>query len=208
MALGWVGLQACGRGVNVGVVTGAMSGEPGRWRTFGERELYGTPELWLGQVDVELPGGERVWEPVVRLHQIALLALVDEQSRVLLVRRYRVVADAFGWELPGGLVDEGEGAAEAAGRHAEDTAGYRPGRVEHLITFRPMPETVDCEHVVFVGRDSQRVGDPVEDAEVVRPEWVPLRSVPGLIAAGEVWSAGSLVALLRLLTTDGRAVSG
>ena len=62
-----------------------MSGEPGRWRTFGEREIYDSPELWLGQVDVELPGGERIWEHVVRLHQVAMLALVDEQSRVLLV---------------------------------------------------------------------------------------------------------------------------
>jgi 8-oxo-dGTP pyrophosphatase MutT (NUDIX family) len=185
-----------------------MSGEPSRWRTFGEREIYASPDLWFGQVDVELPGGERVWEPVVRLHRVALLALVDEQSRVLLVRRHRFVADAPGWELPGGRIDEGEDPAEAAVRQAEDTAGYRPGRVEYLITFRPMAEMVDCEHVVFVGRDSQRVGDPVEDAEAVRPEWVPLGQVPGLIVAGEVWSAGTLVALLRLLTMDGQAVSG
>ena len=44
-------------------------------------------------------------------------------------------------------------------------------------------------------------------ARLARAEWVPLGSVPGLIAAGEVWNAGSLVALLRLLTMDGQAVS-
>ena len=43
--------------------------------------------------------------------------------------------------------------------------------------------------------------------EVARAEWVPLGSVPGLVAAGEVWNGGSLVALLRLLTMDGQAVS-
>jgi hypothetical protein len=105
-----------------------MSGEPGRWRTFGEREIYDSPELWLGQVDVELPGGERIWEHVVRLHQVAMLALVDAQSRVLLVRRHRFLAGRLGWELPGGLVDEGEDWAEAALREVEDT-GYRPVRL-------------------------------------------------------------------------------
>ncbi|HEX9536684.1 MAG TPA: NUDIX hydrolase [Streptosporangiaceae bacterium] len=174
---------------------------------FGEREIYDSPELWLGQVDVELPGGERIWEHVVRLHQVAMLALVDKQSRVLLVRRHRFLAGRSGRELPGGLVDEGEDPGEAALREMEDTAGYRPGRVEHLITFRPMAETVDCEHVVYVGRDPERVGDPAEASEVARLEWVPLGPVSGLIAAGEIWNAGTLVGLLRLLTMDGPAVS-
>ena len=30
-------------------------------------------------------------------------------------------------------------------------------------------------------------------------EWVPLTSVPGLIADGEIWNSGTLVALLQLL---------
>jgi hypothetical protein len=70
-----------------------------------------------------------------------------------------------------------------------------------------MAETVDCEHVVYVGRDPEGVGDPAEASEVARLEWVLLGSVSGLIAAGEVWNAGTLVGLLRLLTMDGPAVS-
>jgi hypothetical protein len=38
-------------------------------------------------------------------------------------------------------------------------------------------------------------------------EWVALGSVPELIAAGEIWHAGTLVGLLRLLTAGGRTVS-
>jgi hypothetical protein len=34
-------------------------------------------------------------------------------------------------------------------------------------------------------------------------EWVPLGSVPALIAAGDIWTSGSLVALMRLLMPDG-----
>lgn len=77
-------IRSFARGVSVGAVTGAMGGETGSWRTFGEREIYRDPEVQLGQVDVELAGGERVWHHVVRLHQVAMMVL-DEQNRALLV---------------------------------------------------------------------------------------------------------------------------
>lgn len=181
------------------------SGEPGRLRTFGEREIYRVPDVWFGRVDVELPDGERVWEPVLRLHQVAVMALVDAQGRVLLTWRHRFVADRWGWELPGVPVDEGEDPDQAAIRIGEDAAGYRPGRVKRLITFQPMAETVGCEHMVFTGRESVRVGDPVEGGRV---EWVPLGSVPELIASGQVWSAATLLVLMRLVAVSAPEVSG
>jgi hypothetical protein len=62
---------------------------------------------------------------------------------------------------------------------------------------------VDSEHVVFTGRDPERVGEPTDLSESERADWVPLASVPELISAGQIWGAGTLVALLRLLTVDG-----
>jgi hypothetical protein len=82
--------------------------------------FLGNPELLLGQVDVELPGGERIWEHIVRLHRTALMAVLDGKGSVLLVRRHRFVR-MIGEES--GLVDTGEDAAEAALREVEDTTG-------------------------------------------------------------------------------------
>src|SRR5437879_5200113 len=142
-----------------------MGDEAGQWRTFGEREVYTSPDVQVRQVDVELAGGERVWHHVVQLHRAALMVLMDEQGRVLLVRRHRLVPDRWGWEVPGGPVDEGEEPAEAAARELEDSTGYRAGRVGHLITFQPMAGSVDAEHVVFVGQDPERVGEPMATGE-------------------------------------------
>jgi 8-oxo-dGDP phosphatase len=183
-------------------VADAMSGEPSRWRTFGERVIYESPWVWLGQVDVELPGGERFWHHVVRLHRAAMMVLLDEEDRVLLLWRHRFLPDRWGWEIPGGLVDEDEEPGEAAVRELEEETGYRAGRVEPLIAFQPMVGQVDSEHLVFVGREPERIGEPTDTSEVARIEWVPLASVPGMIAAGEIWNAGSLVALLRFLMKD------
>jgi 8-oxo-dGTP pyrophosphatase MutT (NUDIX family) len=110
-------------------VTDATSSGSTKWKTFGERVIYDNPWVWLGQVDVELPDGERFWHHVVRLHRAAMMVLLDEQGRVLLLWRHRFVQDRWGWELPGGLVDEGEEPAETAARELEEETGYRAGRV-------------------------------------------------------------------------------
>jgi 8-oxo-dGDP phosphatase len=181
--------------------------EPGRWWTFGERVIYESPEVWLGQVDVGLPSRERVWMPVVRLHRAVAIVLVDGQESVLLVRRHRFVQDRWGWELPGGLVDEDEEPGEAAVRKLEEQTGYRPGQLEYLVSFQPAPEAVDGERVVFTGRDPQRSGEPVSVEGIERVGWVPLGSVPGLIASGEVWNAASVVGLLSVLRHGSGAAS-
>ena len=181
------------------MVVAEAAGGSGVWRTFGERAIYDCPQMWLGQVDVGLPGGERIWRHVVRLPRSALMVLLDERARVLLLRRYRFVQGRWGWELPGGLVDEGENPREAAARELAEQAGYRAGEVRHLVSFQPFAESADGEHVVFIGRGGERVAEAVSWEAIAQAEWVSLESVPGMIAAGQIWNSGSVVGLLQAL---------
>jgi 8-oxo-dGDP phosphatase len=180
-------------------VTDAKRHESGRWRTSRERTAYNDASVWLGQVDVEVPGRERHWRPVVRLHRVALVVLVDDHDQVLMLWRHRFIPDRWGWELPGGLVDVDEQPIDAVARELEEETGYRAGHVEQLVTFRPIPGMVDAEHFAFVGRNLEQVGVPTTLSETARAEWVPLASVPALIDAADIWDAGSLLALSRVL---------
>ena len=180
-------------------MTDAERDEPGRWLTYGERTIYDSPWVWLGQADVEVPGGERYWHHVVRLNRAALMVLLDDRDQVLMLWRHRFVPDRWGWELPGGMVDPGEEPADAAMRELREETGYRAESVEHLITFWSLPGIADSESFAFVGRNPVRAGDPTDLSEATRVEWVPLKSVARLIEAGEIWGAGTLLALSLVL---------
>lgn len=107
-----------------------------RWTVHGERTLYDTPWVRLRSLDVEQPDGARTDYHVVRLRDLAVAAAVDEQQRVLMMWRHRFVTDTWAWELPMGLVEDGESPEIAAARELEEETGWRPQAVSALIHAR------------------------------------------------------------------------
>ncbi|MGA5795072.1 NUDIX domain-containing protein [Streptomyces cellulosae] len=169
------------------------------WRIHGERDLYDNRWVKLQLWDVQPPGMESFEHHVVKLHQVAVTAVLDDQDRVLMMWRYRFVPQQFGWELPGGIVDAGEDPADAALREVVEETGWRPKTLEHVVSYQPMVGMVDSPHEIFVGYGAERVGEPTDLEEAGHIEWVPLSDIPGLMARGELMGSGTLVALLHIL---------
>lgn len=175
----------------------------GRWIVRGERPVYENEWVTVGLADVELPDGERFEHHTVVLPAAAMTVVLDDAGdNVLLSWRHRFVPDVWNYELPGGLLDEGETPAETAAREVLEETGYRPRSIEHLVTFEPMIGMVRNAHHVFLARGAEKVGDATEVNEG-RFEWVPLADVPELIAQGKIVNSGSLVGLLHVLALSG-----
>jgi len=177
-------------------------------RVFGERTLYESPWVQLILVDIAPPDGNRFEHHVVRLNRVAIAAVLNEADEVLLLWRHRFVDDSWGWELPGGIVNDGEDPAACAAREVEEETGWRPGRLESLVAYQPMPGMVDTPHYLFVAHDSKRVSDPSDPEEAGRVGWVPLRTVLELVDRREILGSGSLVGLLYLLACRGGTEAG
>ena len=167
-----------------------------RWTVHGERTLYDSDWLRLTLVDVELPSGERYEHHVVRIPREAAAVVVrDSDNNVLLLWRHRFITDTWGWEVPAGEIDEGEGPAEAAVRETLEETGWRPGPLRELGSYFPMNGRCDQRFHVFAADGAERVGEPSDPAEAERIEWVPETRVRRLLRDGSVTDGFSLVAL-------------
>jgi 8-oxo-dGTP pyrophosphatase MutT (NUDIX family) len=154
------------------------------------------PNLNLCLVDVQQPDGRR-WEyHVVRLRHLAVAAVVNDRQEVLMMWRHRFITDSWAWELPMGLVEEGESPEEAAAREVLEETGWRPGPNKPLIYAEPANGITDSQHHVFRADGATYVGAPTEKNESGRIEWIPLSEIRGMTDRREIVSSGSLVGLL------------
>ena len=112
---------------------------------------------------------------------------VTKDGHVVMVRQYRIGADAVTLEIPGGIVDPGETPIEAAARELLEETGHRAERIEALGALNPNP-------ALFGNRVHSFVARGVTPAALVRNgeteetvvELVPLAEIPERVRAGEI----------------------
>jgi 8-oxo-dGTP pyrophosphatase MutT (NUDIX family) len=172
----------------------------------GERAVYENKWVKLDLMDVQPPAGvPRFEHHVVRLHRVAIAAIQDDRDSVLMLWRHRFITDQWGWELPGGIVEQDEDGASTAARETEEETGWRPEALRHLVSFQPMPGMVDTPHEVYLGREAKFIGPPAPSEESGIVDWIPLSDVRALMNRCELLGAGTLVGLLHLLAFRGDA---
>lgn len=170
-----------------------------RWTIHGERVVDDSRRARLSIAEVELPDGVRFEQYVIRAPRSAMVAVLDEQDRLLLMRRHRLVFDRWVWELPGGYVDGQEEPAVCAVREVEEETGWRPHEVEPLLSFQPWVATADAENLLYLARGAEYTGPPVDVNEAERVAWVPLAEARDLVTQGEIVGAGTVIAVLELV---------
>jgi ADP-ribose pyrophosphatase len=147
----------------------------GGWKRFGERTIYDSRWVQLGQLEVQAPSGDQFGYHVVRLPRIAIALNINAADEALMLWRYRVLTDQWGYELLGGLVEDDEHPAATAAREAREESGWAPlGQPQKLIEFEPLPGNLCAPVEVFLWRDCQHVVEPTDIDEAGRVEWVPL----------------------------------
>ena len=148
--------------------------------------------------EVELADGRRTTREVVE-HPgaVAVVPLLGD-GRVVMIRQYRHAAGKVLWELPAGLLEEGEAAEECARRELGEEIGYEPGELVPLLsTFLSPGFSSEIIHI-FLARDLRPVDvapEPDEEIEVVP---VTLGEAAEMVRRGEVENAAAICGLLAV----------
>lgn len=172
--------------------------DPHEWVTRGERDLYRSDWVRLSLVDVEPPDGHRFEHHVVTMPEAAMTVIVKDGT-VGLTWRHRFAPGVWNWELPGGLVEDGEDPADTARREIVEELGLKVESLRHLVTFEPMIGMVRSPHHVYMATGVESIAEPVEQNEGSGLQWIPIDSLKSRIDKGEIQNSGTLVALLYLL---------
>ena len=173
-----------------------------RWNVHGERSLYESEWVNLRLVDVEIPDGPRFEHHVVRVPYPAVAVVVHDPDRGLLMMwRHRFISDVWGWEIPAGRVDEGETLEDAAARETLEETGWRPGPLRHIVGYRPTIGLSDQRFHVFLADGATHVGEPTDQSESERIEWLSLEDARAALDRGEIVDGFTITGLLWVLAS-------
>lgn len=113
---------------------------------------------------------------------------VTEDGRLVFIRQYRHGTKDVTLEVPGGMIDPGDGSPEAAARREmlEET-GYDSDDLVYLGQVAPNPAIFSNRCHTCLARDARRVGEPsLEGAEDIELTLVAPEDVPGLVLDGTI----------------------
>jgi len=150
-------------------------------------------------VDVELNSGRRFEHEVIRVPREAVGTAVVVDQKILMIWRHRMITNTWGWEVPAGVIDEGETPSQAAGREVLEETGWQCGPTEPRLTWHPTSGMSDQRFHLHRSDSAEHVGDPSDIDEAAEVAWIPLADLRGMIGAAEIVDGLTMVAVLDVL---------
>ena len=162
-------------------------------KLVSSRERYRCKLFWVTEDDARDPSGFQIRRSIVRHAGSAVMMAVDDQRRILLVRQYRLPAQANLWELPAGKVDPGEKPLQAAKRELIEETGYRARHWKKLISFYPSPGFVSEKMTIFLATGLTAGRPQPMDDERIEPRWFPAKQVERMILTNKIEDGKTIV---------------
>ncbi len=117
---------------------------------------------------------------------VNVIALTDREE-VVLIRQYRHGIQAVTLEIPGGLVEDGDGPLAAAKRELLEETGYRSEEWIDLGYVHPNPAIQNNRCHTFLALGAKPVGaQSLDDKEDIAVILKPLADIPSLIQEGAI----------------------
>jgi ADP-ribose pyrophosphatase len=159
-------------------------------------EIYRGRTIGVRVDRVRLADGRETTREVVSQPGAVAIAPIQPDGRVILIRQYRHPTGEVLLELPAGTRDvPGEAPIDTAARELIEETGYRAGNLTHLADFYTAPGFCNELMSLFVATDLAPGDQHLMDDEAIGVELLSLDEAHGLIVAGTIRDAKTIVGL-------------
>jgi ADP-ribose pyrophosphatase len=144
-----------------------------------------SPWMKVIEREVEFAAGAKpeLYHAVGQQDYIAIVAMTPD-GKIPIVRQYRPAMERFTWELPAGLVDDGENAGDTCRRELMEETGYPALAVHDLGSFAPCSARLSNRMHSFFVECGPRASDAAIESGIELKVVTPA-DLAGMIRSGE-----------------------
>ena len=138
-----------------------MGKDIAKWKLLNSEYILRHKYMMLRKDKVELNNGHVINDYFVieKANWVNVIAITDEGEFVF-ERQYRHGASVINYELPAGIIEEGEAPIEAAKRELLEETGYAGGEwVEYNIAY-PNPSSMTNKNFTFLAKGVRKATEP------------------------------------------------
>lgn len=177
-----------------------MSQEPHLWKKIkttqeADCRIFKIQRVTFEHEQRKKSGDFFVLETSSWVHVVAL----TPENEIVMVKQFRFGTENLSWEVPGGLMEEGESPIEAAQRELREETGYVGTDPQVIAAISPNPaiQSNTCYFVLLRNATKQLVIDWDEHEEILT-ETVPVKEVEEWAHSGKIFHSLSITSLFFL----------
>jgi len=159
-----------------------------------KKEIYRDRNQKIQRVLAHFDGFDKEYFVSDHGKRAALLAVYN--SKVLLVRQYRLLINDLSYEIPGGRIDKNEKPDEAGIRECFEETGVKCLNVKPLLSYHPSLDIWKNYTNIFFTDNFNQIPDDESDRHI----FMPIEKCIGMIFSDQIVDSLSIIALLAYYT--------
>ena len=171
----------------------------GKWKSLCSEYIIKRPWLTARRDKIELPDGRIIPEfYVLEYPEWVNVIAITTDGKFVMERQYRYAADSTNYEIPCGVMEQGETPLEAAMRELKEETGYGGGQWRELMCISANPTSMTNMTHCFVATGVEKVSDQHLDAtEELEVHLLSQDEVQALLRNNEMIQSLMIAPLLR-----------
>lgn len=166
------------------------------WKILESRYIY--PRFRVDKC--ELSNGKFLDAIIFEFRAWANILAITKNQEVVLIRQYRHGVQDVLWEIPGGVVEDGEDPLEGVQRELLEETGYTASQFVQVGMIYPNPAFQTNTMYCFLALEAEKVaGQSLDDGEDIEVELVPLDQLVSMIKRGDFPHALQVAVIFHVL---------